>query len=42
MFLYKLGADFAEIANWAEDDMYTVRQNAACGIATIGRVLAPA
>jgi len=41
MMLYELCSQFAEIGAWAEEEMPTVRQNAACGIAVVARVLAP-
>jgi len=41
MFLYEMGAKFAELGMWAEADMPDVRQNAACGIAVVAKNLAP-
>lgn len=42
MELYQLCNQFADIALWTEPDMPVVRQNAACGIALMARVLPPA
>jgi len=41
MLLYQLCGQFAEIGAWAEEDMPDIRQNAACGIAVIAKILAP-
>lgn len=39
MMLYQLCNQFSEIGAWAAEDMPVVRQNAACGIATVARVM---